>query len=134
MFADASSLRGGLATAIPGEIAGFAAAHRLGGRLPWRDLFEPAIRMCLEGYDVSEPLAQALARHEEVIGSDPVLAATFIDAATGRPLQAGDRLRRPRLARTLMRVAERGADVFYDSTLTRHMIDEINSNGSLRST
>lgn len=131
MFAEKSSLRGGLATAIPGEIAGFEEAHRIGGRLPWRDLFEPAIRMCSEGYRVSSVLAQAIANHEDSIRQDPVLSEIFIDKNTKQVRKLGDLIQRPRLARTLMRLAEKGSKAFYDdATLTGFIIDEINSNGS----
>lgn len=129
MFANKSSLLGGLSTAIPGEIAGFAAAHRLGGRLPWRDLFEPAIRMCIEGYPVSLALDRALTRFEEYIRADPVLAETFINRQTGHVLKLGEKVQRPRLGMTLMKLAEKGPNVFYDGTLTGMMVDEINSHG-----
>ena len=133
MFSEKSSsasLRGGLATAIPGEIAGFAEAHRIAGRLPWRVLFEPAIRMCSEGYRVSLALAQAIANHEDSIRADPILSEIFINKTTNRIRQVGDLVQRPRLARTLIRVAEKGIKAFYDdNTLTGFIIDEINSNG-----
>lgn len=89
MFANKSSLLDGLSTAIPGEIAGFAAAHKLGGRLPWRDLFEPAIRMCIEGYPVSLALERALVRFKEYIKADPTLAEMFINRQTGHVLKLG---------------------------------------------
>lgn len=130
MFQNKSSLLGGLATAIPGEIAGFAAAHRLGGRLEWRELFEPAIRMCMEGYPVSKALSQALVRFEADIRNDKGLAETFINRQTGHVYKIGEKVQRPRLAKTLIRLAEKGADAFYnDPVLTGMIVEEINSNG-----
>lgn len=129
MFAEKSSLRGGLATAIPGEIAGFAEAHRIGGRLPWRVLFEPAIRMCMDGYPISSPLAQAIAQHEAAIRKNPVLAQTFINAKSGKVLGFGDLVRRPLLGKTLMKLAE-DSEVFYKGAFTHQIVDEINSNGN----
>lgn len=130
MFENKSSLVGGLSTAIPGEIAGFAAAHRIGGRLAWRELFEPAIRMCMEGYAVSTALGQALARYEENIRADPVLAEAFIDPESGQVFKIGQKVHRPRLAKTLIKLAEKGPDAFYhDATLTGMIVEEINSNG-----
>lgn len=129
MFANKSSLLGGLATAVPGEIAGFAAAHRIGGRLAWRELFEPAIRMCFEGYPVSKALSQALIRYEDNIRADPVLAESFVNPHTQHVLKIGDRVHRPLLGVTLSKIADNGPDAFYDAALTRSMVDEINSNG-----
>ncbi|CAG0920648.1 unnamed protein product, partial [Notodromas monacha] len=54
------SKSGGLAVAVPGEIAGYWEAHQKFGKLPWHRLFQPAIKMCLEGIEIHKPLGDAL--------------------------------------------------------------------------
>lgn len=54
------TFEGGLAIGIPGEIKGLYEAWKIGGKLPWRDLFQPTIKKLREGWNVSEPLAVAI--------------------------------------------------------------------------
>lgn len=52
---------GGLAVAVPGELRGYRELYtRFGGRLPWRDLLEPTIKLCEEGHLVNWHMARAL--------------------------------------------------------------------------
>lgn len=51
---------GGLSVGIPGQIAGFWEAHQRGGRLPWRDLFQPSIDLCKKGVRVTSSLQHAM--------------------------------------------------------------------------
>ena len=62
MFVNNKSLSflGPLSIAVPGEIAGYWAAHQRFGNLPWRDLFQPAIEMCEKGIPVPKILAKAI--------------------------------------------------------------------------
>ena len=58
---------GGLAVCVPGEIRGYWLAHQIGGRLPWKDLFQPSIKLCREGIVVGSPVAFAMSRQTETI-------------------------------------------------------------------
>jgi len=84
MFASQSSTEGGLATAIPGEIAGYWEAYKLGGRLPWYSLLQPSIDICYAGYPVSPILATYIKDFEAKIKADPVLNSIFINPRTGK--------------------------------------------------
>lgn len=49
MFANKTSLLGGLAVGVPGELRGLEAAYRLyGGGVSWEELFEPNIKLAEE--------------------------------------------------------------------------------------
>ncbi|XP_053376583.1 glutathione hydrolase 1 proenzyme-like [Mercenaria mercenaria] len=57
MYTDGtSSTEGGMAIGIPGEIKGLHEAWKLGGRLPWSELFAPVIQMCKQGFPVGKHL------------------------------------------------------------------------------
>lgn len=129
MFESRSSLLGGLATGIPGEIAGFWEAYKLGGRLPWKTLFEPAIDMCRNGYKASAVLARAIKAYESYIRASDELSDIFINKETNQTFMENEIIKRPRLAYTLERIAESNASTYYTGPLTPIIVEEINSNG-----
>ena len=91
---------------VPGAVAGWAAAHRRFGRLPWEELFEDAIRLAEDGHPVHEVIASLwdsprLRESEEA-------ARVFLP-----PPRAGQLFRNPALARTLRQIAAGGRVAFY---------------------
>jgi gamma-glutamyltranspeptidase/glutathione hydrolase len=108
---------GGASCAVPGAVAGLSEAHRLFGSLPWRILLEPAIELARAGVVLTRPQAylhailDLILRHTE--------EGRVIYGRNGNRLVAGDRLVMGDLARTLERLAERGADDFYRGELAR---------------
>lgn len=101
----------GLATGVPGTVAGLHAAWKAEGRLPWRRLLEPAIRLARDGFPVSERLAQSLAEYLPEFRKHGPTLAQF--SRKGRPYRTGERFRQPDLAATLHRIAVRGQMGFY---------------------
>ncbi len=106
------SRRGGLAVAVPGEVAGLEAAREHFARLPREVLMEPAITLARDGFPLGPHLAKEIAQNLTALRAAPALAAIFLDAA-GNPRPEGDVIRLPALAATLERVARDGADGFY---------------------
>lgn len=123
------SLSGGLATAIPGEISGFWMAHRLAGRLPWKKLFEPVIEMCANGFQVSNTLANAIKTNQKAIKENKGLAKIFVNPETNDTYKLNDLIRMPQLARTFKIISEQSPNSFYNGSLTKLMVKEINQNG-----
>ncbi|MBN9972315.1 gamma-glutamyltransferase, partial [Listeria monocytogenes] len=80
------------------------------GKLPWKTLFEPAIRLSEQGFAVSPRMHKMLAG-ETHLRKDPVAAAYFYDRH-GQAWPVGHVLKNPALARTLREIDEGGADVF----------------------
>ncbi|MEZ5774603.1 MAG: gamma-glutamyltransferase family protein [Hyphomicrobiaceae bacterium] len=106
-----AAVRSGLSPGVPGVLAMLELAHARFGRLPWRMLFAPAIRLAEDGFAVSPRLNRLL--HEEGAQSfDREARAYFFDAGDW-PRPVGYRLRNPALAATLRLIAERGARAFY---------------------
>lgn len=98
--------------AIPGEIGGFAEAHRRWGILKWKDIFEPAIRIASLGFPASRKLEEMVNKNIKLIMADSGLRKTFIKE-DGTPIKTGNIIIRPELAKTLQIIAEEGEDAFY---------------------
>ncbi len=102
---------GGRSVGTPGLLRMLELAHQAHGRLPWAELFEPAIRLAEEGFAVSPRLHQLIAG-DRYLKRYPETAAYFHDPA-GNPLPVGHLLKNPAYAATLRAVAAGGADAFY---------------------
>jgi gamma-glutamyltranspeptidase/glutathione hydrolase len=110
-----SSRKGAWAVGVPGEAAGLAELHRIGGRLPWRDVVEPARRLAADGFSVDSRLAGTLKRYADDVLRDPGLRADF--TRDGAVLVEGDVCRRPALAATLEYLQVHGGDAFYSGPI-----------------
>lgn len=122
----------GKSVGVPGAVRMLELAHRRDGRLPWADLFQPAIDLAESGYAVPPALAAALARDPD-LKRDPEARAYFYDPA-GKPWPAGAILRNPAYAETLRVVAAGGADAFYRGPIAQAILAEVNDDGTQRMT
>ncbi len=113
---------GGLSVGVPSELRMLELAHRAHGKLPWKRLFEPAIRMCVEGFEIS-PRLHALLAGDEVLPRGAVTGPYFYEA--GKPKPVGTRLRNPELAEVLRAVADGGADAFYTGAVARDIVEAV---------
>lgn len=102
---------GGRSVGVPGLLRMLELAHADHGRLPWAQLFDPAIRLAENGFAVS-PRLHALIAEDRYLTRYPAAAAYFHDAA-GNPLPVGAVLKNQAYADTLAAVAAGGADAFY---------------------
>jgi len=114
-----SSLEGALASGVPGTVAGLSLAHRRAGRLPWRTVVNPAVRLARGGFAVSEALARSIARERERLAKNPETARLFLP--NGAPPPAGSILKQPDLARTLEAIRDRRDDGFYRGRVAREI-------------
>jgi gamma-glutamyltranspeptidase/glutathione hydrolase len=103
---------------VPGLPAGLAELHRSYGRLDWRDLVAPALRLARDGVAMPPEHADCLRMLAPVMTLD---GGAPIYAPGGRLLEAGDVLRQPGLVRALELVAEEGAETAYRGTLAREL-------------
>jgi gamma-glutamyltranspeptidase/glutathione hydrolase len=102
----------GLSIGVPGNLALAAEAHRRHGKLAWGRLFEPAIRLARQGWTLSERSHAFLVRSKATAARSKAGAALFYDAS-GEPLPVGTKIANPALADTLERIANGGANAFY---------------------
>ncbi len=108
---------GGLGVGVPGLLRMLELAHKEHGRLPWRDLFQPAIKLATDGFPISERLARQIAKAKHLRVSPG--AGTYFFENDGSPKKAGTVLKNLDLADTLKRVAEGGAGAFYSGDIAR---------------
>lgn len=125
---DASTF-GGLAIGVPGEIMGYWEAHQRFGKLPWKELFQPTIKMCRNGFKIGSALAKAITGSQDVIRKMEGLSEIFI--RDGKLLKEGDVMYRTKLANTLERIANKGVSEFYNSSLSADIAKEVQDNGGI---
>lgn len=127
------SQRGGLAVAVPGEVAGLEAARARFARLPRDVLMAPAIALARDGFPLGSHLAKEIAQNLTALRASPALAALFLDA-DGRPRQQGELLRLPELAVTLERISREGVDGFYRGPVAQEIASAVRTAGGVLST
>ncbi len=127
-MAFAEAVVGGRSVGTPGVLRLLEMAHRRFGRLPWADLFQPAIRLAEEGFPVG-PRLHALLEKEKDLVRDPAARAYFY-RPDGSPWPVGHVLRNPALAALLRRVAAEGPDAFYVGAVARDIVDKVRSHSA----
>src|SRR5262245_51937309 len=111
------AMESGLSVGAPGVLAALKLAHDKYGKLPWVELFAPAIKLARDGFLVSPRLAALLAEADPA-SFTPAARAYFFDPA-GRPRSEGYRLTNPALATTFETIAKDGPRAFYQGAIAR---------------
>src|SRR6266581_3483657 len=124
-----ASLTGHLSVGVPGSVAGMFEAHRKFGKLPWRELLAPAIRLAREGYELDFPRSRQIGLAAERLGRFPASAAQFL--VKGQEAPPGTRFVQPELARTLQLIADSGPRVFYRGSIAELIVQEMERGGGL---
>ncbi len=116
------SVLSGLSVGVPGNIALAAKAHQEHGRLPWADLFAPAMKLAKDGFAVNRRLHQSLTGQLDRAGLTEQGRALYYKD-DGTPKDVGTVLRNPEIYNTLKSVAEQGPDAFYRSPSAEEMAE-----------
>lgn len=118
------ALVGGRSVGVPGLVKGFWEAHQHYGKLPWAKLFEPAIKLAKDGFEVSPRLAE-LVRMEMNPGLKSSATAKDYFFPHGQPLKAGTLLKNPALAKTMEAIAKEGPKAFYEGELAEALVKTV---------
>jgi gamma-glutamyltranspeptidase / glutathione hydrolase len=106
--------------AVPGLPAGLDQLWRAHGRLPWRRLVEPALRLARSGVVMPPAQASCLAMLAPVFTLQEEGARIY--APAGSLLEAGDTLRQPGLEAALESLADEGAASVYRGSVARALL------------
>ncbi|CED82833.1 Gamma-glutamyltransferase [Phaffia rhodozyma] len=157
-----STMVGGLAVLVPGELRGLEAIHKKHGKLPWKDLFQPAIKLASDGFEINRDLFVAMnltrpesrgptnfkgesllyANEKLVPGQEPGYNESFlitdselskVFAPNGTLLSVGSLTTRPTYARALQAVADHGPDAFYNGKIAEDIVASVRKNGGVLS-
>jgi gamma-glutamyltranspeptidase/glutathione hydrolase len=128
-YSDELHHRSHVSVGVPGTVAGLHMAWVDNGRLPWKQLLQPAIALAREGFMVSDGLARSLREVLPQMKRYPASIAQF--SRQGVPYEVGDLLQQPDLAKTLERIAEKGAHGFYEGETAALIEKEMKANGGL---
>jgi gamma-glutamyltranspeptidase/glutathione hydrolase len=112
-----SAWPGGYSVGVPGNLRLAWEAHRKWGKLPWATLFDPAIRLAENGFEVRQRLDTAMKAVAPIWADFPEIQKYFW--VNGAPAPIGTTLKNPPLAALFRRVAAEGPDAFYKGETAR---------------
>ncbi|KAJ3679675.1 hypothetical protein LUZ60_017686 [Juncus effusus] len=124
-----SKSAGPLSIAVPGELAGLYEAWKRYGKLPWKRLIMPAIKLAQNGFEISLYLRMQMERTQSGIFKDKGLREIF--TSNGTLLKAGEICRNLKLARTLKKIAKHGPSVFYNGSVGLELIQDVRKYGGI---
>jgi gamma-glutamyltranspeptidase/glutathione hydrolase len=112
---------------VPGCVRGWEAMHKRYGKLPWKDLFAPAIQFAEQGFPVYEIIANVW--ESPMLRSQPESLRTYYP--NGKAPKEGDVFRNRGLAHALRLIADQGADAFYKGEIARAILQTSAKQGGL---
>jgi len=119
----------GRSVGVPGAVMMLALAHRQHGKLPWTQLFDPAIRLAEQGFAISPRLHTLLAA-DAALKADPVAAAYFY-RTNSQPHPVGHVLRNPELAQVLRNIAAIGPTALHEGPVARAIVNKVRQHPTL---
>ena len=124
---------GGLATGVPGAVAGmeYALEHYGSGKLTRQQIMQPAIDMATEGYKAGATLVGAINDYYDYMVTDYKALGEYYLNEDDMPYAIGDVITNPDLAKTLQLIAEGGKDAFYTGEVAQAIIDTVASYGGV---
>jgi gamma-glutamyltranspeptidase/glutathione hydrolase len=117
---------GALSVGIPGSVAGIFEVHKKFGKLPLKDLFQPAIDLAVKGIIVTQKEKAKLDEYHDIIvkisGDKTLYNKTF---------QVGDTIRYLALANTLKQILKKGKDEFYKGKTAKKLVQFLKEKGGI---
>jgi len=116
---------GGQSVGVPGTLRLLEVMHRRFGRVPWQELFTPAITLAENGFEISPRLAKSILQTQKLGLVRFPAARTYFFGKTGAPLPSGHRLKNPTFAATLRMIARDGSKAFYTGDIAADIVKAV---------
>lgn len=120
------STNGALSVGIPGSVAAIFEVHKKFGKLPLKDLFQPAIDLAEKGIIVTQKEKGKLDEYRAVIvkisGDKTLYNKTF---------QVGDTIKYLALANTLKQILKNGKNEFYKGNTAKKLVEFLQQKGGI---
>lgn len=117
-FKDA--VKGGLSVGTPGLLMALKEAHQQYGKLPWQQLFLPAIKIANEGFEIDER-TNILAQKIDYLQHFKQSKELYLNA-DNTPKKAGSIVKNPQLAQTLQIISHQGIKPFYQGQIAKDIV------------
>jgi len=119
-------LSGAQAVTVPGALRGWELLVEEFGRSSLGTALQPAIDYAENGFPVSEIIANLWTYGAEQLSNQPAREEYLLD---GRAPRTGELMRLPNLGRTFERIADSGADIFYEGAIADEIVETVQSRG-----
>ncbi|MGH9699474.1 MAG: gamma-glutamyltransferase [Candidatus Acidiferrales bacterium] len=106
---------------VPGVVDGWSKAHQRFGRLPWKDLFAPAVYYAQHGYPVPEIIDDYWRIGQRRLMQTEEAQHTFLP--NGKVPETGQVFSNPDLAKALRLIADDGPEVFYRGQIASAILE-----------
>jgi len=118
-------VRGGLSVGTPGLLKILKETHDKYGKLPWADLFLPAIKLAQDGFAVNERI-HTLSKQVSYLKDFDETAEIYLKK-DGSIHEVGDIITNKKMAKTLEDIAQNGIDVFYNGKIANDIVKAVNN-------
>ena len=105
---------------VPGVVEGWSQAHKRFGRLPWKELFAPAIYHAEHGFAVTEIIHGYWVADEAKMQKTAEARRVFLPG--GSVPELGSKFTNPDVAKALRLIAEQGRDAFYKGEIAQAIV------------
>ncbi|HPB12487.1 MAG: gamma-glutamyltransferase [Bacteroidales bacterium] len=122
---------GPLPVSVPGCVDGWYEMHELFGRIPMRDILQPAINYARNGFPVTEVIAFYLESNVRALSDFPNIKETYMPK--GKVPAKGEIFKNPNLANTLEKIAKGGRNEFYRGSIAKTIDAFMKANGGFLS-
>lgn len=122
-FLDAIS--GGLSVGVPGILKMLDMAYKSHGKLPWKELFAPAIKKAEDGFPINQRLNHQLTDQANRIKVFQGTRDYFFLENGKSPKPVGMILKNPELAKTLQLIADTGIQEFYEGKIAKGIVEAV---------
>ena len=117
------------AVGVPGTVAGLYAAHQKYGKLPWKDVVQPAVDQAENGFEFIWSLYFTAQRFKKA--TQYPLMVSYFDDDNGEITEPGELWRQEALANTLKHIRDKGRDGFYKGEVAQKIEDYMKANGGI---